>query len=461
MTDRDDFARRVADLVLEEGRMRPPEGALDEIITSTGQVRPLPRWLAFIKEPSMTRSSTLAVGSPTVRAVALLASALLLLALAGGTMAGASRLLASSSVIVSQAGDGDFMTIADAVAATADGGTIEVRPGTYAEAITIEGKDLTIRGSEDRAAVIVEATPVGDANRDHGSAFILQDTDSELRDLTLKGARGTSVVEVRGDDSAPTLTNLAIVSPTAVDSSATDWENASSIVWRDSSAGVLSDSDVSVYVSITDAAKPAIERNALEACVDIVGSGTHPTFSDNTFSGCPHGYLVAIGDGFSEASLPGNAEFIGNEFQLADAERGGYSAGNYALYVMRTDAPVLVHGGNVFRDSMQGIGVRASGSATIEGNSFSGNQIAIWVEGDDAELIGNTITDSSLYGLQIHGSPDIVGNTLDSNLIGINLGATAAPMLSDNTFCDNDTNLKASADNPTTLDGNEVCDSAS
>ena len=57
---------------------RAPDRLKTTIKNETGQMRPLPRWLALIKEPPMRISSNLAVGSPTARIAATTVATLLL-----------------------------------------------------------------------------------------------------------------------------------------------------------------------------------------------------------------------------------------------------------------------------------------------------------------------------------------------------------------------------------------------
>ena len=116
MNDRIDFERLVNERFAREHDIRPPDRAVDQILTEAGRWRPLPRWLALIKEPSMRYSSTLAVGSPTVRVLALLAATLLLVTLVTAAGAGAARLLAADGLHRRASGGGALTAIADAVA---------------------------------------------------------------------------------------------------------------------------------------------------------------------------------------------------------------------------------------------------------------------------------------------------------------------------------------------------------
>jgi streptogramin lyase len=72
--------------------MRSDARVIDQILTATGRVRPLPPWLALLKEPPMRIQTAVAVGSPTPRLL-LVAALIALLALAAGVAVVGSNLL--------------------------------------------------------------------------------------------------------------------------------------------------------------------------------------------------------------------------------------------------------------------------------------------------------------------------------------------------------------------------------
>ena len=148
--------RRVAAWVADEGASTPPVRVLDEILTATGRQRPLPRWLALIKEPPMRISSRVAVGSPTARLATIVVATILLAVLgAGAVVAGASYLAGSGPLIVDPSDPDAFQTISAAVDSAEDGDTILVRPGIYPESVTIT-EDIVLRGEEPREEVVIE-----------------------------------------------------------------------------------------------------------------------------------------------------------------------------------------------------------------------------------------------------------------------------------------------------------------
>jgi hypothetical protein len=188
MNEQQTFERTVAESVSSVGPLAPSDGVVDQIITRVDRKRQRPEWLALIKEPPMRSNSRTAVGSPTVRVVAIMAATLLLAMLvAGAGMAGQHLLAADDTIVVAQDGSGDYTTISEAVAAAADGNEILVKPDTYAESIEID-KDIKLRG-EDRDGVIIEAPEEGPESPFKGRryALLLTDSAAEVSDLTLRG----------------------------------------------------------------------------------------------------------------------------------------------------------------------------------------------------------------------------------------------------------------------------------
>lgn len=92
----DPFERTVADLIIEPTPDDLPGPALEDALAITGRMRPLPRWLALVKEPPMHMSSPIVtVGSPTVRVLAVLGLVVSLIIVGVAGVGAASVLLAS------------------------------------------------------------------------------------------------------------------------------------------------------------------------------------------------------------------------------------------------------------------------------------------------------------------------------------------------------------------------------
>ena len=138
-----DFERAVAGHIRGEGVNAPSDSFYDELITRARRSGQRPEWLALLKESPMRTDSTLAVGSPTFRAAAiLLATLLFAVSIAGAGIAGSRLIAADGTIVVDQSGSGDFTTVAEAVAAAQDGDTVLIKPGRYAESVAVIGKDL-------------------------------------------------------------------------------------------------------------------------------------------------------------------------------------------------------------------------------------------------------------------------------------------------------------------------------
>jgi hypothetical protein len=98
MNDQQSFEREVATWIAAEGTGTAPVQILDDILTATSRKRPLPGWLALIKEPPMRISNSVAVGSPMVRVAAIMVATLLLAIMVAGAGLAGSRLLAAGEL---------------------------------------------------------------------------------------------------------------------------------------------------------------------------------------------------------------------------------------------------------------------------------------------------------------------------------------------------------------------------
>jgi hypothetical protein len=91
MTHDRSLERLLADRMADPFSDRLPDRVLDETFVITRGSRPMPRWLALLKEPPMRLSNRVAVGSPTARLAFVAAmTALLVIALAGAVLAAGS-----------------------------------------------------------------------------------------------------------------------------------------------------------------------------------------------------------------------------------------------------------------------------------------------------------------------------------------------------------------------------------
>jgi hypothetical protein len=113
-----DFDRFVADQFAQVSGAVAPARFVDDILTEARRMRPLPRWLAAIKEPPMRISSRVAVGSPMARVTFLVILLMILSALtAGSIVVGASLLVSpappaiAGNGLIAYAADGDIWVV--------------------------------------------------------------------------------------------------------------------------------------------------------------------------------------------------------------------------------------------------------------------------------------------------------------------------------------------------------------
>lgn len=106
------------------------------------------------------------------------------------------------SLIVSQSGQGDYTSIAEAIKNAKSGDTITVKPGIYREPRLVISKPLRIVGDGPADSIIVE-------NPDGDTCMALDANLIYLKGLTLRGAKYTSnvIYVYKGD---PTIDECAI-----------------------------------------------------------------------------------------------------------------------------------------------------------------------------------------------------------------------------------------------------------
>jgi Tol biopolymer transport system component len=89
--------RLIAERLADAASGKAPEAALDAALSRTSRMRPLPRWLALIKEPPMRIGTRVAVGSTTMRSVAILALTIALIVATVAAIGVAATLLQRST----------------------------------------------------------------------------------------------------------------------------------------------------------------------------------------------------------------------------------------------------------------------------------------------------------------------------------------------------------------------------
>jgi hypothetical protein len=461
MNDQQSFEREVAIWVAAEGTGTAPDQTLDDILAATSRKRPLPAWLALIKEPPMRISNSLAVGSPMVRIAAIMVATLLLaLVVAGAGIAG-SRLLASDGTIVVAAdGSGDFTSINEAVEAAADGDTLLIRPGIYVESVRVAGKDLTIRGDGDRADIVVEAAlsaspdVFGDWERyadEMGWAFYLQDTDSLLSNITVVNPHPGVGITVAGQGAAPTLEALDVRSTTPWDDLHPADTLRSPITWTQSTGGTLRDSIIEGYVVVALDADVVLEGNQMtDTCLWILGPDGHATLRDNVVRGCPFEFAVRVS---------GSATVEGNDLSVAEDQLGvGYSARGSVVVVdsFPNVGNHTVIRANDIHDGTTGVEVFPNREVDISDNRLHDLVTGMSVSASEAHIAHNVVTATGTGVFVVENSPALESNVIEGNEVGLRVGL-AQPVLTGNRICDNETNLQVTGRTQPSTEGNEIC----
>jgi hypothetical protein len=385
----------------------------------------------------MRISSRVAVGSPTARVSAVLATTLLIAILGvGALVAGAAYLAGSGPIVVAQDGSGTYTTITEAVAAAEDGDTILVRPGTYVEVVAID-KTVTVAGDGARETIIVEAPEDGPRLRtgraaeiDPGPvsyAVLIDGSDPTLRGLTLRGV--ASSVHIR--NAAPTLEDLlfdGVGIPCCGDTGARRYD----------------------VIVLTGESSPTIARNTFIG-TGVLGiyDGSAPRIDGNTFTGGGHIW-----------GNPGIGAVI-RKNTISDTMGYGIS-----VYGPRP-VDALIEGNTI--SAAEGVGIEvgfnvsAGVDPVIRDNTIEGGSTGINVVGEDARpTIERNVVRGSETGIFVGpgASATIEGNRIEANEIGLGLAPSATPVLVGNMICDNRVNVAADG-STVSLDGNTICPNGS
>ena len=443
MSNADDrFERIVADMLTDTAPSRLPSDLISDTERVLDKTRRRPPWFALIKEPPMRYSSSLAVGSPTVRAVAILAATLLItIMVAGAGLAGSRLLAANGPIIVDANGGGDYTTIVEAVAAAPDGSTIEVMPGTYAGQVEIT-KDITLEGmGEDEADVVLTFDSSGsraswpresDGLPDRGVApygLFLNETDAIVRNLTVQGPQVAEGIRINGG--APHVERVTVHLEQPFNGP------RDALVIELGSAATIHDVDLNGWLGVGPGTA-TITDSRLSCGSAIYGEGASPELRGNTFSDerdledC--GYGLSIDDGATPT-------LVGNDISM---DPGGVEISGEGTNPTLRENTIHSSGGPV-----------GASESPREDITFRGITVQ---EGAAPRLIGNVLDDNAT-GIFIDGSKPVVeGNSVTGGDVGIEIVNGADPALSGNTVCDNTTNVVADPVTVTSIEeANEIC----
>jgi parallel beta-helix repeat protein len=458
MNQRDGFDDLLLDVLAEDAPHAVPDRLVPETLRSLRDVRRRPRWLAYLKEPPMRVSSVVAAGSPTARLAALAAATVLLIVLAtGAVVAGASYLAGQDPLVVDPADPSAYQTISDAVSDAADGDTVLVRPGTYAESVDITS-DITLQGDGDRGSVVLEFGVDGVQHLAEGEQWaygiLLEDSDAHLANLAIHGpadvgsSPAVSGIYVVGG--APVIDGVDVVL------AGDRWSYAGGSYYRRSA------------VRITGGSTATVRDSAWDGYVSINGTPNSPVFEGNTITG----QHIAVTGGGQDPVIRGNT-FLETAAVRWDATgSGGLMEDNDItgwIGVDESNDPVLrdnrIRGGDTDpfgRYHGAAIGIASGATPLVEDNEIEESSVGITVSGLAAEptLRGNTIRGTSDRAIVVESgaAPAIDENVIEDNVIGIEVQGASEPTLSGNTFCGNRQDLVVPDGSDLTLDGNTVCE---
>jgi parallel beta-helix repeat protein len=425
MNEHISFERFVGDRFAEVEGARPPGQSIDDILLAARRMRPLPRWLATVKEPSMRISSRVAVGSPIARVMSFAMLVMILSAMTAGGVAVGATLLASPSpngpltLVVAQDGSGDFTTITEAIAVARDGDTVSVRPGTYQESVLISN-DVSVVGDGPAGTVIIEfaldgpiVSSVLGGRKPYGIA--LNDSNGHLANLTVRGPVPAAGVWVSGG--SPTLEGLSVAWTGRFESGP-----PASFEFVGGTTATLRDATATCCLAIGRGASPTIERLELDGGGFISGEGTQPLIRDS-------GFAWAL-------DIEGGAAPTIERNQLLGLKVVGSS-------------PMIRDNTFANPDFVAGVQHSSSEEAT-----------AIEIVGGAPTIVGNRIGDHEVgISVGLGSTPTVTDNRIEANTTGIEVvGSATSPILSGNTFCDNGTDLAVPEGSAVTLDGNTVCE---
>jgi MYXO-CTERM domain-containing protein len=343
---------------------------------------------------------------------------------------------------------GDFLTITEAIEVAADGDTIEVWPGTYAESLDYAGKAVTIRGTGGSAVTMLTSADVG-VTFDEGEpaeavlegftvtaaehGVVVSGASPTIRDLVVTGSGGTGL---RGGgvyvvDGSPAISDCELRGNTG------DYGGAA---WVE---GVLSDP---VFTDCVFAENTAQWGGALLVQFDSATSVVGCTFEAN--SAGQGGGAVGINDRGRFTST--DTDYVGN---VADVTHG-------AAIFADPGSIVMIDGGEVSGNGSAGWETRENWGSVwvnnttliVTGVTFATNQA--WVgsaiaayTGSDVDVSGSTfdgnsggsggaIATSAADSLTITGST-FTGNTALNGGGALWLDQTGGVTVSTSTFCGN------------------------
>jgi nitrous oxidase accessory protein NosD len=382
----------------------------------TVRVRRAPQ--AKVARSAAVAPASLAARSTRRRAGAVVA-ALVLLAIGAGVAAAAwyGRPLYESYLkadwVVDPSGGGDALSIADAIARAGAGATIAIRPGTYAESLTIDRVVHLVPAASGEAPLIAPS---------EGSCVVATSDGGSISGLRFAGAKGDV------SEATPEPCLLLVHSSLRVEGNQISGGAGPAILIQGGGAPQVFDNLIDGGghgIVVTAGAAPEIARNRLAKVAGsalIVRGGAAPAVIDNTFE--DSGGLV-----FAEGAT-GRVE--GNRIS-ASATSG---------IEVTTGANPSVVDNTIERAAGAGVFVYDHGKGRFERNFIIGSRLSgvVIAAGGEAHLAGNAIRESAEHGVLIveGGRAVLEANAVaDNEGNGIVIGSEGEAELTDNELAGN------------------------
>lgn len=401
----------------------------------------------------MRTESRVAVGSPTVRVMAILAATLLLIVAMAAAGAGVQRLLAADSTfIVDQSGSGDFTTISEAVTAAADGDTILIRPGQYNEAVLID-KSISLEGDGPRDQITIggldvpatrEATEWCETVHRVGCGILIDGADARVSGVTF--AETYAGLGIRGG--APVIEGVAFLHDGDPYVDGTPFFGASLTIGGESRAQIVGNEfDGASMIDVDEDSSPLVEGNVLRGGTGIWLSkpGNDAVVRGNDIAGA-----AVAGINLMTVSTP-----LIEDNVIADAGTDGILLG----YQDARGIDPIVRGNTITGSGGSAIAVGSQAKPTIESNTLIDNRFAVLLGLGDSTVSGNDIQgEGSGIMITAGGQPQIADNVIDVSGRGISITRGSQANLSGNEVCGAEESIFVDGAEPTIDDTNIVCD---
>jgi len=346
-------------------------------------------------------------------------------------------------LVVAADGSGDFVSIAAAVEAAADGDVVSVQPGAYTESVVIN-KDITLTGAGPREEIVISAPSDGPVHSiTEGPvqpyALALMGSNAKISGLTLTGKRSSLLV----DGGEPLLRDLHFLTVTEPHPGSGK-SDLNAVAIAGGSAATLADSlfedggPIGVYDS-----DPVITGNTFRGGPNIWGSfGDLAVISDNVIDGAATRAIRVQRSG--PMLIEGNV--------ITSLRDGGIEAG------LKGNSDARIRNNRILGAST-GISVREGDQAEVSGNELIDNGIGIRLSRSDGQVVGNEITGGDAGIVVVSGgAPEIADNVIDVTGRGIVAGSRTNPVISGNEVCGDDDDIRVADDASPQLMGNLTCE---